>query len=210
MRAALIAAFALSLTQAALANPPAKPAKEKKHISATTRFPDIDCRPCGAPAECQLEKKDAEELRAAKKKVMLYDYPARIVDKLVDPQPPCAECVWGPDEGTVNAGVSLMTVQKNGNYVSMGWSKEDELSARHGLKKGTLKAFYFIHLAEACTCCLKGADGKWTRQTPPQKRHDWDKHLGISKDAAVKFEKPADLGPEPADLADAANRAALK
>ena len=91
---------------------------------------------------------------------------------------------------------------------SDGWTAENELSARHALQKGTLKAFYFLHLAEACTCCAKSGS-KWVRQTLPHDRKDWDRALGINKDATVKFEKPADLGAEPPDLKHAAKQNAF-
>ena len=211
LRPLLVAcAAALSLPSAVSAGPALVQAPTKQvHATAPVRRVEIDCRPCGAPAECQMDPKQAEKLRAAKKRIMLHDYPARIVNPLINPLPQCEMCVWGPDAQTVEAGVTIVDVHKNGNWKAMSWTKENELISRHELKKGITKAFYFVHQAEACTCCSKSG-GKWTRPPPPDQRKDWDKHLGINKDAAVKFEKVSDLGPEPADLKDAANRDALK
>jgi hypothetical protein len=195
----LVALLALALAA------PAAPAKAPKPAAAKA----VDCRPCGAPQECQVEPSEAARLLAGKRRAMLENYPARIVDRLTEKLPACAQCLWGADEQTVDSGVQILFVEKSGKTVSSEWTKENELVARTQLSKGTLKAFYFVHLAEACTCCMR-EKGKWVRQTLPQQRRDWDKALGINKDAAVKFEKAADLGAEPADLKDAANREALQ
>jgi hypothetical protein len=210
---ALVLGLMVSQRVEAGAAPDPKPnTKAPPHNKAQhqPKIPNLDCRPCGAPDECQLEPAVAEKLRAEKRAIMLREYPARIVDKLVAMQPPCARCVWGPDANTVTAGVHVLSVEEpKKKWISLNWTREEELIARKSLEKQGLP-FYFVHMDEACTCCMKAPGNKWVRQTEPHKRADWDAFLGINKDAAIKFEKKSDLGPEPAELKNAANRDAFR